>query len=93
MEDCERLYSIVSQMLPLLRANGHADWARQLEGYAAEYDDDSLRTKHNIRRLYGGMGSFSDIVLQTSDGRRVVPDDDTFDRLRSELWQVCQPGR
>jgi hypothetical protein len=38
-----------------------------------------------ILSLYGGMGSFQDLVLQDSNGVR--PEQDEFDRLRHRVFQ------
>jgi hypothetical protein len=41
-----------------------------------------------ILALYGGMGSFQDLVLQDSDGMR--PEQDEFDRLRHRLFEEAR---
>lgn len=41
-----------------------------------------------ILGLFGGMGSFQDMVLQDASG--VLPQQDEFDRLRTELFQQAR---
>lgn len=38
-----------------------------------------------VMRLFGGMGSFQDVVLQTREGVR--PEQGEFERLRDRLFQ------
>jgi hypothetical protein len=47
-----------------------------------------MTAARSILRMYGGMGSFGDLVLQNADG--VLPEQAEFDRLRQRLFEAAR---
>jgi hypothetical protein len=56
---------------------------------AAEYGESPDSTSRRILSSYGGVGSFSDIVLHGPEGRPLRFENDELDRLRSQLHASC----
>jgi hypothetical protein len=80
---------LVQAITRLLEANDEIAWATTLRNIMIDFDIDPSATKANIRRLYGGMGSLNDVVLQDRAGPKQAENDE-LDRLRSELFSICQ---
>ena len=76
--------SILRQIADLLSKHNELEWAIALERFADEYIDSPEQTKRYVRSIYGGMGSFNDIILHGPNGIPLVSENDELDRLRSE---------
>lgn len=75
-------------MAELLRIDGRNDWANALDRYHREIANNPSVTAARIRAMYGGMGSLNDLVLYRN-GQLMVAENDEFDTLRLELYQLC----
>jgi hypothetical protein len=80
---------LLQQLADLLEQHGEEPWATGLRRLLSEYNVDPNVAKADIRRLYGGMGSFNDVILQDSNGP-LRSENDELDRLRSELYSACR---
>lgn len=89
MGDSGQIISKLREIVDCLRANGSADWADGFERMADEFPSDPDETKRQIRGCYGGMGSFNDLVLH-KQGVPLRKENDELDRMRHELWELCQ---
>ena len=73
--------------------NGYnSTWTSVFRNILNELKDDAdvSELSLEILKLYkGGMGSFSDSVLQR-DGKMPIEDNDKLDVLRKELYRICQ---
>lgn len=78
----------VQRLIDLLDQHGEESWGAALRNLISEYDSNPDEVKANIRRLYGGMGSFNDIVFQDKNGA-LGPENNELDRMRSELFAAC----
>lgn len=81
---------LLASLAELLNRCDEGPWATRLGGLAADLAaaGDGPEREHVVRavlRLYGGMGSFSDLVLQDRAAPR--PEQATFDRMRTELFE------
>jgi uncharacterized protein DUF6966 len=81
---------ILSEMTALLDSYGDDSWARAFKRISGEFPTDPAGVLSEIRQMYGGMGSLSDIVLYASDGSLPGQANERFDALRSELYQLCR---
>jgi len=54
-----------------------------------ECELDAESTKLQVLGLYGGMGSFNDLVLYR-DGHVLTAENDELDSLRSQLFLLCR---
>lgn len=93
------IIQLLSDCANLLRRFEVRDWTRTLEielqdlkrAYASEGRGYKLRILNDILRLYGGMGSFSDIYICQENNRLIKGDEvmavnKEFQRLRSVLY-------
>lgn len=85
-----RMREVLSDLIALLSAANEGVYARRISS-ARDVLEESLgdrdreqATVRSILSLYGAMGSFQDLVLQDSNGVR--PEQNGFDRLRSQLF-------
>jgi hypothetical protein len=81
---------ILRDISTLLGDHGEQEWALSFRRLAGEYTAAPSYTRREIRRLYGGMGSFSDLVLHSPQGQPLVAENDTLASLRSELWKATE---
>jgi len=90
MNTAAPINSLLREIADLLAKHNESEWARSFERFADEYDDSPDSTKGRIRSVYGGMGSFNDVILHGPNGIPLGPENDELDRLRSELYAKCR---
>lgn len=89
MSDLDRMDFLLDEMIFLLNKFSRHDWSDALRKMRLNLRVDAQDSVNNICRMYGGMGSLSDLVLY--DGSQVlILENDEFDRLRKELYDTCQ---
>lgn len=88
-----RTIELLDAIIEVLRHNGEPGWADSMSGVAGELRrtqrQDPEAYRDELRRLlqvYAGMGSFSDVVLQNSQG--VLSAHTQFDRMRAALFAL-----
>lgn len=84
-----RVTPILMRMADMTRQSGLEDWAGAFDRLRLQVAADTEGARINIRALFGGMGSLNDLVLQR-DGIALVVENDEFDMLREELYQLCR---
>lgn len=89
----DSLVDLLRAAAKLLAEAGEARPAQHLYELAARASgasDDEARQEvvRDVLALYGGMGSFQDLVLQ--DERGVRPEQPALDRLRAQLFEVAR---
>ena len=89
MTDIQNIQTVLTRMVELLRVGGLNDWARALEGFRGEMQQDPGATTARILSMYGGMGSLNDLILY-KDGKVLVQENDELDALRSRLYELCR---
>jgi len=70
----------------VLSSNDEESWAKTFETLGSELDFDCESSIFSLRKLYGGMGSFNDIVLH-KDGIPLIRENDELDELRHTLYK------
>lgn len=73
-----------------LLSNNEQSWAKKFEKLGSGLDLDYESSIFSLKGLYGGMGSFNDIVLH-KNGIPLVQENDELDELRHTLYR--QLGR
>jgi len=90
-------HGLLAVLVDLVALLSSASQGRYSKGISSIYDalwdaqGDRAREQAVIREilsLYGGMGSFQDLVLQDAHGVR--PEQDEFDRLRHRLFEEAR---
>ena len=75
-------------MESMLRKDVFEAWANILADHNRHIDDDPEEVIYRILRLFDGMGSLNDIVLQ-KNGERRVEENETFSGLKNKLYDMC----
>ncbi|AXH34154.1 hypothetical protein DVJ78_00710 [Humibacter sp. BT305] len=90
MEATEEFAATCRALSQVLAAHGRDDWAATFERLAARAEgaDGAREAASDALALYGGMGSFNDLVLSTSSTDSREPDEQ-LDRLRSALHRAA----
>lgn len=89
----ENLEVLLTRLSVLLEEADEQRWRRSLSALAgdARQADDDVEAQRVVRSVlgpYGGMGSFSDVVLQDPSGVR--PEQAEFHRLRLRLFEEAR---
>jgi hypothetical protein len=87
-EDIKEISEILDQLIELLKSVNRDEWAERLwrlrsDCEFAENEQDAARIRWLIRSIYGGMGSFTDLVLCKDS--EILPEDESFSQLRTKL--------
>lgn len=89
-----RLRAAIREAVGLLRGHGAAHWADWLERAEAQLARSDAHGLDVLLRMYGGMGSFNDLVL---GGRCFTEEDrlanDRLDVLRREIADLARRVR
>ena len=80
---------MLERIASLLSAYNESSWSRACLSHASLFKTDPELAKSEIRSMYGGMGAFNDLVLQTSDGVMPRADNVELDALRTKLYDLC----
>lgn len=91
MED--RLAELVSGIRELAESVGETGVAASMRSLAADLERSTSESQRQavsrrVLSLYGGPGSFHDVVLQNREG--VLPEHKTFAELRSALYDEAK---
>lgn len=78
------------EIADLLSKNNEPDWANALKRLTLEFDADPVVGRGRVLALYGGMGSFNDIVLYDKQGQPLQVENDELSGLRTELHAACR---
>ncbi|WP_415896099.1 DUF6966 domain-containing protein [Neptuniibacter sp. PT34_22] len=85
----EDIYETLEKTILLLKNNGEKNWAKSLERCQKELNNDSVYVCNKILSMYGGMGSFNDIVLY-KDGQPLMKENELLDDLKTDLYHMCK---
>lgn len=82
---------ILQQLVILLTKNKESNWSISLQSLILDLKYSSTEAEKNIiksqiRGIFGGMGSFSDLVL-FKDGEILIDENNELDLLRRELYK------
>ncbi len=86
MEDIPGTLAAIAKLLRMYQIE---DWAIAMDNFAGRHPTEAEEVQAAILSIYGGMGSFSDIVLQDSYGAMPRADNDELERLRRHLYRAC----
>lgn len=77
----------------LLASSGCEQWLAWTKHCIRAVDSGQIN-RHDIRSVFGGMGSFNDVVIQhqDEDGRPSVPvaANERLDALRRRIWTLSE---
>lgn len=86
-----QLIAVLDEMHPLLAQYGAIDWANSIHECARRLGNSDFSGVTNLRGMYGGAGSLSDLVLQQSAGQDANSRaaNDRFAELRATAWSLA----
>ena len=76
----------VACIASILASNDECSWARRFESLRSDMDTNYESSLHSLKGLYGGMGSFNDVILH-KDGTPLIRENDDLDELRHKLYK------
>jgi hypothetical protein len=74
----------------LLHLGNEDNWARSLRNLREEYGAAPESTRGQILALFGGAGSFSDVVLYSTEGSVLIAENTELSRLRTAIHAACR---
>lgn len=74
----------------LLLLGNEDKWAKSLRNLNEEYGSTPEGTRGRILVLFGGAGSFSDVVLYSSEGSVLIEETTKLSSLRTEIHAACR---
>ncbi|MDX2022034.1 MAG: hypothetical protein SF187_17485 [Deltaproteobacteria bacterium] len=74
--------------IKLLLAHSEVTWARVLENLGNQAQNDIKHAASELLRLFGGMGSYNDLVLYEG-GQVLTKANDELAAARNRLFQLC----
>ncbi|OAB78726.1 DUF6966 domain-containing protein [Cochleicola gelatinilyticus] len=80
------LKDILKNILEIFRNVGEREWTSVFDNFLKEIEvSDKKKLKRKILKIYGGMGSFNDLVLYR-EGRLCYKENVELDKLRKKLY-------
>ena len=81
---------LLVKIAELLDAHGIRGWAQSFRQLESEYKCAPESTKGKIRSVYGGTGSFNDVILHDRRGIPLRDENNELDQMRSRLFQLSR---
>lgn len=88
MADIKNIEKILERMEEILRLGDPVTWIEAIKKIKQELLINPEFAIRDILVIYGGIGSFNDIVLY-KNGQLLIPENIEFDDLRAQLYQLC----
>ena len=86
---------ILNRIILVLAESSESDWLKTIDEISRNYetltDDEKVVYKRKLLRIYGGMGSFSDLVLYKNN-KVLYKENNELDALRKDLFEELRKG-
>lgn len=94
MSKTDNIIKTLKQIEAILRACCDTNWLPAIENFisqltSAGMNDDQFVIIREIMGIYGGMGSFNDLVL-FNGGKVCYKENEQLDILRKKLYEQCK---
>lgn len=89
MNTIDSIEALLVRLTRPLNRTSHCDWANSLERLSEDLAEHPKEVAREILSLYGGMGSFNDLVLYDR-GVLLKEQNIELDELRAALFRQCQ---
>lgn len=83
-----KIDEIIDSVITLIRDTDQNDWLLPLVDAKSMLISDPSSARRKIISMYGGMGSFSDLVLY-KDGHLLIEESNKLFSLRALLYENC----
>lgn len=85
---------ILNDLITILQSTGESNWKNVLNNFYndlthVESDSDARRFANELMQIYGGMGSFSDLVLYQNN-QPCITENNTLDDARKKLYKELE---
>jgi len=91
MKNLILLISVIEKIIELLIYVGESNWITSFKSFRERCDNSDVESlellRNQILRIYGGMGSFNDLVLY-KQGQPLIKENQKLDELRKELFGI-----
>ncbi len=86
----DKIILLLKESIKLLSENDEKRWAEGLTSLMRHYIENGNKQEAAtlIKKLYGGAGSFNDVVLH-KDRKPLIEENNELYRIRHELFQEC----
>ncbi|WP_152645402.1 DUF6966 domain-containing protein [Pseudomonas sp. 10-1B] len=88
MKNISQITQIMARLSELLRLGSEDEWAARVDQCRMELPSDSSHVLSKILRLFGGMGSLTDVVLYRN-GQPLLSENNELAELRTKLYELC----
>ncbi len=87
----KKIILTIEKLIPLLDMSGYDNYCVFFKHNLQELNRPHVLHKiaGDILKIYGGMGTFGDVVLQ-QDGKVFMEENDEFGELSDNLYKVCK---
>jgi len=97
MKTIKDLERILDEIISVLSVTGENNWNKAMQDFRNRCDSvsdpfDQKNLISDLLRIYGGMGSFSDLILY-SQGNLLQKETSQLDALRRELFETANSLR
>ena len=79
----------------MLEESSEGHWLKTFDKISKNYetltDDEKIVYRRKLLRIYGGMGSFSDLVL-SKNNKVLYKENNELDALRKDLFEELRKG-
>ncbi|EMC1015621.1 DUF6966 domain-containing protein [Enterobacter bugandensis] len=83
------LHALLNKIIELLVSCDESVWSKRLTYYREHLDSDYDQTVLAIRSIFGGAGSFNDLILQ-NNGKMLRTENNTLNELSDELYSLIK---
>ncbi len=92
MKNLIKIIDVLDKLILLLANVNEENWKGSLINFRKSFssiknNQDFKLIKHDILRIYGGMGSFSDLVLYR-DGQVLIKENKSIHLMRNDLFKL-----
>lgn len=93
-----QLLATLDELVALLRKHGELHWSAWLAADLKRLRAGDTEALDNLRMAYGGMGSFSDLILSPANGHRIEKKEADavnarLQKLASSAWELARQIR
>lgn len=91
----DNVLGILNRIISVLEESSEGHWLKTFDKISKNYetltDDEKIVYRRKLLRIYGGMGSFSDLVLYKNN-KVLYKENNELDALRKDLFEELRKG-
>lgn len=91
----DNVLGILNRIISVLEQSSEGHWLKTFDKISKNYetltDDEKIVYRRKLLRIYGGMGSFSDLVLYKNN-KVLYKENNELDALRKDLFEELRKG-